>query len=623
MKPKQFKTLADLKEEVDAYIAITGKKFKKKEDLPAHLVFKKQLDETITVPSSDKNSKTKKKFKDHQNYKELVNKLNYPNGLETSQLDTWYGDTLYGRIDYNKNLVYHNYWIFQNISADSNICVFDFVADAFEEMKNLYDKKKKDSKSVYLKELVVVRGNSTTISPEIKYQNYINQKFIQFLKDKNKELKVSKTLKNFNDFKNIFVNYLKEEEGKLTFAGFFSTLETDIYDSYLAFDIYDDRNNPSDVTKIKFLEDPNYAIYEKAARQSGFIIDQNKPWRLIADLESKPIVLAMRRRLKVAEQLLSLKTTVLKAVNQAEQIKSKGYLETAQNYPVIFFKYSNSTPAFAINLDFSVTETKQLLSFADYFRKEFQDFNLFLKNYRDIVETYLKNASVEGLVEKKIKNDSKSDYKIDYGSGKKTVDVFGATIEVPTNLFKLAESVLNLSFIISEEKERLEFIFQSLEAQIKVLQPINKPIEKITIKDSYDAVYSQISDYAFFTYLPKKLEEFYYNFIFQEERKFYFFPRNSLESAINKNGKFNFNNFNSYVDFSKTGKNETKQFYAKRQTDLSSIKTSDGLLNDFYKFDFLIDYLDYRLFEKQIKINDEIKNQISKAVGETLSKHFN
>ena len=255
MKPKQFKTLADLKEEVDAYIAITGKKFKKKEDLPAHLVFKKQLDETITVPSSDKNSKTKKKFKDHQNYKELVNKLNYPNGLETSQLDTWYGDTLYGRIDYNKNLVYHNYWIFQNISADSNICVFDFVADAFEEMKNLYDKKKKDSKSVYLKELVVVRGNSTTISPEIKYQNYINQKFIQFLKDKNKELKVSKTLKNFNDFKNIFVNYLKEEEGKLTFAGFFSTLETDIYDSYLAFDIYDDRNNPSDVTKIKFLEE--------------------------------------------------------------------------------------------------------------------------------------------------------------------------------------------------------------------------------------------------------------------------------------------------------------------------------------------------------------------------------
>ena len=260
----------------------------------------------------------------------------------------------------------------------------------------------------------------------------------------------------------------------------------------------------------------NYAIYEKAARQSGFIIDQNKPWRLIADLESKPIVLAMRRRLKVAEQLLSLKTTVLKAVNQAEQIKSKGYLETAQNYPVIFFKYSNSTPAFAINLDFSVTETKQLLSFADYFRKEFQDFNLFLKNYRDIVETYLKNASVEGLVEKKIKNDSKSDYKIDYGSGKKTVDVFGATIEVPTNLFKLAESVLNLSFIISEEKERLEFIFQSLEAQIKVLQPINKPIEKITIKDSYDAVYSQISDYAFFTYLPKKLEEFYYNFIFHD-----------------------------------------------------------------------------------------------------------
>lgn len=591
MKLKEFKSLKDLEEEIDAYLKITSKTSKKIEDLPPYIVLHEKLKNTGLLPKSDKNSKTKQKFNDHFAYKTLVNNLNYPNGNNDIKYDTWYKDTFYGRIDYKNNAIYHNYWIFQNISSNPaiDICVFDFVADAFDGMKQIFNKKKKSFTSPFLQTLEAKRGNSSTINPEIKYEQYINNKFQEFLTRNNVELRNSKKIKNFNDFKNIFINNLKNEEGILTFQGFFDKINVDIYDSYLAFDIYDDRDNPSDSLKLSFLEDPNYNSYESAARQAGFFVDQNKPWRLVANLQSKVIVEAMKRRYKVTEELLKTKDAVYKIIDLASQIRYWGQAleQDFFDYPPNVFQAENAY--YQLDFQFSVNETNRLLKFSDYFRKEIPNLENFLKNYKSVALTYL-----ESTVET-------NPLKVEYGKKKTTVQTAQGPAEVSANLVDLGKSVLNISYVLYNNKIIVDFIFQSLEEQLKILETINKPIELITNEDVYNAIYCQVSDYAFFTYLPKKLQEFYNKFLEQEGKGFSSYYPQKIKNKSH----------DSYVTFSKTSDGKTKAVYNKREPlNEEKIKLSNNLQNDFYAIDFLIDHLEYRLFEEKKVVSEQVKNDI-------------
>ena len=102
--------------------------------------------------------------------------------------------------------------------------------------------------------------------------------------------------KNFDDFAHEFVRFCINESKIMTFSGYVDSLKSDIYDSYLAFDVLPATVDGSDKRKIDFLKDKNYFVYEYAARQAGFSIDPNKPWRLIVNLNSKPIVDIMKKK---------------------------------------------------------------------------------------------------------------------------------------------------------------------------------------------------------------------------------------------------------------------------------------------------------------------------------------
>ena len=609
MKPKYFKSPSDLKKEIDAYKKLTEKKYKKKEDLPPHIVYYEKLKNEASLPQSNKSSPTKQKFNDHLKYKELVNDLNYPNGENNVQYDTWYKDIFYGRVDYAGNTIYHNYWIFQNISSDSSteICVFDFVADAFDELKENYRKKKKKANSKFLQEISAKRGNSSTISPEIKYERYINNKFNNFLSRRSKELKVSNKIKNFNDFKNIFLSDLKTEDRIVTFQGFFDNVNIDIYDSYLAFDILDDLDNPSDITKINFLQDPNYNTYETAARQAGFFVDQNKPWRLVADLQSAPMVAAIKRRYKATEELLKTKEDVYKIIAIKNNVFSQDVLLSGEenlNY-LISLVFGNL-----------VQDKKYILNFIDYFRKEFPSLQREAKILRDIFATY-----IDG---KKIVNSFLTLDQVDFPN--KEIKI--SNLKLKETVFLIYKTIYDIAFILDENKTTIDFIFQSLESQLSVLKSINKPISKITSKDVYDSIYCKTSDYVYFTFLPRKLEQFYNIFINQGLTIDITSPETELEKSIKIYGKYDFKNYNSYTTFSKTNDNKTKVVYIPREKiNLNTIKITSNIQNNFYDIATLIEHLENRLFEESITANqktkDEIINQVKILYQKSLQEFNN
>lgn len=551
MKLKTFKSIKDLEKEIEAYEKITQKKEDKPENYPPHVVYNKLLEDSNALPNSTRSSTSKEKFNSHKAYKTLVNDLNYPKGPEIkNKVDTWYKDPLYGRVNTKNNLIYHNYWIFQNISGNPSkeICVFDFVADAFEFMKTIFASKKPSPDSQFLLELSAKAGNTSTIAPEDKYNSHIDSKFQQFLQEGGKQLENTKQIKNFNDFKKTFINYLKGTQSTITYAGYFDTLNTDIYDSYLAFDVFDDRGFPTDNQKVDFLNDPNYFIYEYAARQAGFFVDQNKPWRLVANMKSKPMVIAMRRRLIITEALLKTRDSIL---------KSESFLN-------------------GLSGEESVIDLQYILDFVDYFRKEISFNDSKVTDYKNTLLSYIsrKYDVINDTNSKNLTGTLKlKDLNID---------------EADEN--KLTRALTDILLVIEDNKPVVNFIFRSLENQQKVLSFIDKKFSTIKPSDTYKAAFSPVSDYAYFTYFPIKLQNFYQEF-------------------ITKNPTYNI--------FGKTERGTTKVFKNDREPlDLTEYKLSDKLINDFYDLSILIDYVDIRLYEESKEYSSSARESIINEVKE-------
>tara|TARA_A100001515_G_scaffold121779_1_gene105066 strand:- start:2177 stop:4675 length:2499 start_codon:yes stop_codon:yes gene_type:complete len=593
MKLKKFNSLKELEKEIESYYEFAKRDYKEV-DFPIHLLKEKELEEAGELPSSNRTSSAKEKFTSHKNYKDLVNELNFPKGPDAikNKVDTWYKDTLYGLVNPKNNLIYHNYWIFVNIAEDPKnpICVFDFVADAFDQMKEIFESKRPVQSSALLKTLQAKRGNSSTISIEKKYNDYIDKRYEDFVAKAartnsrssktqgyfTKESKVLSSIKNFDDFKSEIIKYFKKTKKITTFNGFFDTANTDIYDSYLAFDIFDDGDNPTDEKRLEFLKDPNYFIYEYAARQAGFFVDQNKPWRLVADMSSKPIAGAMRRRLEVSKILFLNKQKVMKAVGAGKQIIADDINRFYENPQIIF------SPIYF--RDF-ISDIKAVLEFADYFRNELKISNNTIKNFKDSFITIMENKKPEDVFLEQVFFEKSS--------------AADATSEEFDKLRIFAIKFIDILASLASNEFLVDFIYLSLENEIKVLQPIEKNFDTLTQNDLYNSVFSPIHEYAFFTYLPRKLEIYYQRF---------------LES------------YPSYTTFEKTSRGLTKAIKNPRQPLLPfTTRESAGLTNDFYRLDFLIDYVELRLLEENKQVSLEEKkfliDEVKELYQESLSRH--
>ena len=189
-----------------------------------------------------------------------------------------------------------------------------------------------------------------------------------------------------------------------------------------------------------FLNDPNYFIYEYAARQAGFFVDQNKPWRLVANMKSKAMVVAMRRRLIITEALLKTRDSIL---------KSESFLN-------------------GLSGEESVIDLQYILDFVDYFRKEISFNDSKVADYKNTLLSYIskKYDVINDTNNKNLTGSLKfKELKID-----------------DTDENKLTRALIDILLILEENKSVINFIFRSLENQQKVLSFIDKKFNTMSIK---------------------------------------------------------------------------------------------------------------------------------------------
>ena len=217
-----------------------------------------------------------------------------PRNLKTQPVDFWqnkYG--MYGRIDFDGNPVFlREDSALAEITSPGNNSVnyaLPFVAEAFIDFRRFYH--------LAIQRNVITSNTKIKMSVEKSWQSF-NQAYNDhhdsfYTVVAENWLTPSKT-SDIITFKDFCIFMFKEIEKMervkpITRTGFLMSNQSSVLNTGLVIEISNKDYN-DDPTKFRdFMQDPNYKFYVESAKKFGFFVDKNIPWRLVADIRSKPM----------------------------------------------------------------------------------------------------------------------------------------------------------------------------------------------------------------------------------------------------------------------------------------------------------------------------------------------
>lgn len=202
-------------------------------------------------------------------------------------LDTRNYFLYYGRLDNKKNIINVSENNLKNIPDNRNIYALNFVCDAFEGLM-IDSKIAGDLGKITNEKFTKLRPKKAWSNVHLKYHNHMNEIFklyLKFLKNTNKE----KTIINFNSFLKNFIIFADRSFDKTPFlkSSFVVGIDCDINDSGLVVEI-DNSKKDLDQKKISdYYQMEDFYTFQNIAKNHGFSIDKDCPWRLIFNVNSQ------------------------------------------------------------------------------------------------------------------------------------------------------------------------------------------------------------------------------------------------------------------------------------------------------------------------------------------------
>jgi len=211
-------------------------------------------------------TRTAQKYKGRKNYKDVFNRF------QKNTIDMWYKLPLYGKINDIGAIA----------SLDIDVGTPLFIRRALANIKRQFKRRYLKKTSRFLSEIQIVKGYQ---NPNVIISSYLNDFYDELFSTTLSRYTNSAKIKNIDDFY-FFVKQFAELSGRtLTIPGFMESGFNNPFTTGLVFEVYDGDPN-DDIVKQEFYNDPNFGIYSYVLKMSGFKIDPNIPWRIIADLNS-------------------------------------------------------------------------------------------------------------------------------------------------------------------------------------------------------------------------------------------------------------------------------------------------------------------------------------------------
>lgn len=241
----------------------------------------------IKTPQGANNLTSQASYRFRKYYKDVV----YPETASPTPIDFWYDVPLYGKIDLDGNAIFLSETNLKQLHTDEGtFFALDFVADAYKDLKNHF-KIANMQKAIEFNdentEMAQINATRGWNSIGKLYHTYMAKVYSTFAENVENSAR-TRQITNFKDFMNVFkqtaLDYTKTMP--LTRTAFIISRHSPPSMSGLIVEIFNG-DHGSDMRKLDFIKDKNFEFYRNSAKNFGFFVDKNAPWRLVANLQSQ------------------------------------------------------------------------------------------------------------------------------------------------------------------------------------------------------------------------------------------------------------------------------------------------------------------------------------------------
>lgn len=208
----------------------------------------------------------------------------------TKPIDLWYDHPFYGRMNNKGQIIYPSEGFLKPISQKhgQEMYAMNFVADMFNSLVDYWNGLQSSGKLVQESEFLVIEPVRGWQNVHEMYHSYMNTFYLAFSQ---KLRQLGRRPKSIQHMTEDVVMFLKDDRrfAVLTKSSFITSVYSTPLISGLMIDIMDHEHD-LDRKKEEFINDPNFLIFKNTAQKFGFKLDENAPWRLIADIRAPNIL---------------------------------------------------------------------------------------------------------------------------------------------------------------------------------------------------------------------------------------------------------------------------------------------------------------------------------------------
>jgi hypothetical protein len=249
--------------------------------------------EDIANPLGANTLPARQLFEERQMYKEVPYFLGLPDPM-----DSWYDKLYFGRVDRIQNgiiLRKGDHLLKEIPSSKGNIFALNFVADAFEGLKR-YMRAWGDAGQIATTSLYYDLTPVSALQNPYRNLDGLRRAWSGALAGRivGNPKRSRKTL-DFKSYVNELLSFMKAGTNRLplTVTGYMVSNFSNPMNSGLSIQLALEDYGRDAPKFNKYMRDPNFRFFVKAARKFGFYVDRNAPWRIIADPFSTPMLQRM------------------------------------------------------------------------------------------------------------------------------------------------------------------------------------------------------------------------------------------------------------------------------------------------------------------------------------------
>ena len=336
----------------------------------------------------------------------------YPSKYEKVPFTNLYeNNILYGTIDLEGYVIVPKSpnFAFKTLSSPTGEHrLLNFVADAYSDMKEYLRTAVLTGKISDDSDLIKFNIYKSYIDPQIYVLSAFNLYADNFKRIITQNKLLNSKIINYKTFNEHYINYLKSQikyginvtKSSMIMNNFFLN-----YSSGLMFDISANKADDDLIKRDQYLLTDEFRIFQNACTRYGFKIDQNVPWRLIADVESpamKPYLDSYL--LKSTKDLFNkyFRRVYVDEISHLKYFFLNSYNYFVKNNEYFYNDLSNLTyEQLKINLEYNNnTSVRQASSEQEYFAYFKDDYWLRLYVYFNNIESNknLTQQSFENII---------------------------------------------------------------------------------------------------------------------------------------------------------------------------------------------------------------------------------